>query len=190
MFYGRKDQYYLFWPVRGAAGNLPQTGQDRCYDSEGREIICPESGQDGELRLGAPWPEPRFEGQGELVRDRLTDLIWLRNADPAGRLLDWDGALELVVRLNRERPGGLDNWFLPNINQLESLVDCRKAQPALSTGHPFVNIRDGYWSSTTSFFETDWAWVLYLDKGALGVGHKRGVTFNAWPVAAGGGFSR
>jgi len=190
MFFGRKDQYYLFWPVRGLAVNLPQTGQDLCYDSEGRESICPESGQDGELRLGAPWPEPRFEVKGEVVRDRLTDLIWLRNTDPAGRLLDWNGALELVARLNRERLGGLDNWFLPNINQLESLVDCRMAQPALSMDHPFVNIRDGYWSSTTSYFETAWAWVLYLDKGALGVGHKSGVTFHAWPVAAGGGFSR
>lgn len=190
MFYGRKDQYYLFWPVRGNPANLPQTGQDRCYDSEGNEIPCPGSGQDGEFRLGVPWPEPRFEGQDELVRDRLTGLIWLKNTDPAGRLLDWGAALELVVRLNRERLGGLASWSLPNINQLESLVDCRQAQPALSSGHPFINIREGYWSSTTSFFETDWAWVLYLHKGALGVGFKSGATFHAWPVAAAGGLSR
>jgi hypothetical protein len=186
MFYGRKDQYYLFWPVRGTPRGLPQTGQDRCYDSSGQEIACSGEGQDGELRLGTVWPEPRFAEQGELVRDQLTGLIWLKNTDQAGRLLDWRGALELVARLNLERHAGVDHWHLPNINQLESLVDCRRAQPALSSGHPFVNIREGYWSSTTSFFETDWAWVLYLHKGALGVGHKSGVTFHAWPVAPAG----
>jgi len=45
-----------------------------------------------------------------------------------------------------------------------------------------VSLREGYWSSTTSFFETDWAWVLYLEKGACGVGHKPGKTFHVWPV--------
>jgi len=185
MFYGRKDQYYLFWPVRGNPDGLPQTGQVRCYDSDGLEIPCSGSGQDGELRLGAPWPEPRFAVRGELVRDHLTNLIWLRDTDPGRRLLDWGAALELVARLNGERLGGHSNWSLPNINQLESLVDCRRAQPALSTGHPFINTREGYWSSTSSSFETDWAWVLYLNKGALGVGHKSGATFHAWPVAAG-----
>lgn len=55
-------------------------------------------------------------------------------------------------------------------------------QDALPVGHPFTAMRDGYWSSTTSFFETDWAWVLYLNKGACGVGHKPGKTFYVWPV--------
>ena len=186
MFYGRKDQYYLFWPVRGKPINLPRTGQGNCYDAGGREIPCTGSGQDGEFHLGAPWPEPRFETRDGLVRDRVTDLIWLKNSDPAGHLLDWSEALKLIAGLNRERLGGLANWSLPNINQLESLVDCRQAQPALPNGHPFENVREGYWSSTTSFFETDWAWVLYLHKGALGVGFKNGATFHAWPVASEG----
>ncbi|MBI4791951.1 MAG: hypothetical protein HY789_04280 [Deltaproteobacteria bacterium] len=38
------------------------------------------------------------------------------------------------------------------------------------------------WSATTSFFKTDWAWVLYLEKGACGVGHKPGKTFFVWAV--------
>ena len=73
-------------------------------------------------------------------------------------------------------------WHLPTINELASLVDCDAHSPALPAGHPFIGLQDGYWSATTSFFECDWAWVLYLDKGACGVGHKPGRTFFLWPV--------
>ncbi|HHD64762.1 MAG TPA: DUF1566 domain-containing protein, partial [Desulfobulbaceae bacterium] len=44
------------------------------------------------------------------------------------------------------------------------------------------SLQEGYWSSTTSFFETDWAWVLYMKKGACGVGYKPDATFHVWPV--------
>lgn len=37
---------------------------------------------------------------------------------------------------------------------------------------PFEQLQDVYWSSITSVYEADWACALYLDKGALGVGHK------------------
>ena len=54
--------------------------------------------------------------------------------------------------------------------------------PALPAAPPSIGRQDAYWPATTSFFECDWAWVLYLDKGACGVGHKPGRTFFLWPV--------
>jgi len=45
-------------------------------------------------------------------------------------------------------------------------VDCAAHRPALPSGHPFADVQDIYWSSTTSLFELDWAWALYLEKGA------------------------
>jgi hypothetical protein len=184
MFYGGKEQYYLFWPVRGAGnGLLRRTGQEHCYDSRGQIIACPGSGQDGEYQLGRPWPVPRFEAGELTVVDRLTNLRWTRHADHSDGPVSWQQALEVVEDLNRTRLAGVDRWRLPAINELESLVDCSAAQPALSVGHPFADLREGYWSATTSFFETDWAWVLYLEKGACGVGHKPGKTFFVWAVA-------
>jgi hypothetical protein len=53
----------------------------------------------------------------------------------------------------------------------------------LPEGHPFSDVRDVYWSSTTSLFEPDWAWALYLDKGAVGVGQKRQARFYVWAVS-------
>ncbi len=54
--------------------------------------------------------------------------------------------------------------------------------PALPAGHPFIDVRDVYWSSTTSLYEPDWAWSLYLDKGAVGVGQKAQARFHVWAV--------
>ena len=183
MFYGRKDQEYLCWPVCGAGnGLLPHTGQRRCVDAGGVVVDCRGLGQDGELQTGAPWPEPRFTVTGEVVRDRLTGLAWARRADPGGEPVAWQEALDRVSAWNDEHGTAQLVWRLPTINELASLVDCDAHSPALPDGHPFIGLQDGYWSATTSFFECDWAWVLYLDKGACGVGHKPGRTFFLWPV--------
>ena len=183
MFYGRKDQEYLCWPVCGAGnGLLPRTGQRHCVDAGGVVVDCRGLGQDGELQTGAPWPEPRFTVTGEVVRDRLTGLAWARRADPDGEPVAWQEALDRVSAWNDEHGTAQLVWRLPTINELASLVDCDAHSPALPDGHPFIGLQDGYWSATTSFFECDWAWVLYLDKGACGVGHKPGRTFFLWPV--------
>jgi hypothetical protein len=179
MFYGRKDQFFLVWPVRGSSNFLPVTGQSLCFDTDGRVIPCTDTGQDGELLKGTAWPEPRFTLLHFVVRDNLTGLCWMRSADMTGSTADWQEALARIAALNRTSN---DIWRLPNINELESLVDCKCHSPALPKGHPFIDIREAYWSSTTSSFETDWAWALYLKKGAVGVGKKSGAHFHVWPV--------
>lgn len=93
--------------------------------------------------------------------------------------MTWHEALAAVAHLNAETDAG---WRLPNINELESLTDCAAANPALPQDHPFAQVRDVYWSSTTSLYEPDWAWALYLDKGAVGVGQKSQARFQVWPV--------
>jgi len=183
MFYGRKDQYCFLWPVRDAGNSLlPRTGQHRCYDSRGGEISCPGKGQDGAYRAGFAWPVPRFVKTATTATDRVTGLCWLRQADITGKPVNWNEALVAVRGFNRSRTGGNNHWRLPNINELESLVDCASHNPALPVDHPFTNVRQEYWSSTTSVFEPAWAWALYLHKGAQGVGLKEGRHFYVWPV--------
>jgi hypothetical protein len=178
MFYGSKSSAYLLWPVRGESGVLPRTGQRGCFDAAGNEIECSGTGQDGELLRGAPWPEPRFEKVEGGIRDGLTGLVWHAEG-MLGRAVDWQGALDGAAELSGKENRG---WRLPNINELESLVDASGHDPALPGGHPFGSVAEACWSSTTSFFETDWAYVLYFHKGAVGVGHKRAGSFAAWPV--------
>jgi len=121
MFYGHKEQFFLLRPVRGKGNTiLPATGQTRCYDAKGEIIPCAGSGQDGELRSGLPWPEPRFEATGSGVIDRLTHLCWHASADLTGRPATWEEAFEAVVELNR-RSGESASWRLPNIGEHFSL---------------------------------------------------------------------
>lgn len=179
MFYGGKDQSYMAWPVRGGSEVLPRTGQQRCHDRDGNDLSCAGTGQDGEYQLGQPWPQPRFVEQNPGILDRLTGLLWGRRAGVTDTPVDWQTALDMV---NGITLGGIE-WRLPNINELESLVDCSRCDPALPDGHPFEDVRDGYWSSTTSAFEPDWAFALYSNKGAVGVGQKKDPHFFVWPVA-------
>jgi hypothetical protein len=183
LFYGGKDQSYLLWPVRGSGNEvLPATGQDRCFGAHGQEISCNGTGQDGELRTGSIWPAPRFIQLRDRVLDRLTGVAWMRRASVTRDPVNWNEALAAVVALNRSDSVEAARWRLPNINELESLVNCATHTPALPQGHPFEDVQSGYWSSTTSAFEPDWAWALYLDKGAIGVGQKCDKHFYVWAV--------
>lgn len=182
MFYGGKDQSYMVWPVRGAGSSvIPRSGQQLCYDPVGTRLNCEASRQDGEYQYGLPWPEPRFESRPHVVLDRLTGLLWSHTADLADGAVSWDEALAAISRLNKDNSE--IRWRLPNINELESLIDCAAYRPALPAQHPFRDVRDIYWSSTTSFYQADWAWALYMDKGAVGVGQKVFARFYLWAVA-------
>jgi len=181
MFYGGKDQSFMLWPVRGQGnGVLPVTGQTHCYAEAGEVVPCTGSSQDGAFSCGYCWPSPRFEISQDEVIDRLTGLCWRRTADLCGPV-SWAQALATVAQLN-EQPGAPRGWRLPNINELESLVDCGMHSPALPASHPFLSVQDVYWSSTTSLYEPDWAWGIYLNKGAVGVGQKTQARFHVWGV--------
>ena len=101
-----------------------------------------------------------------------------------GSSVNWVQALNIVDELYQQ--DNARKWRLPNINELESLVDCAHSKPALSTPVLFDNVQDVYWSSITSMYEMDWARVLYLDKGATGVGQKKIPHAFVWPVSSRG----
>jgi hypothetical protein len=159
-----------------------QTDQIRCYDGRRREIDCAGTGQDGDIRAGHPWPKPRFEEKNAVVKDILSGLMWTKNATPAEFPQTWGEAFEYVNRMNASCSHGYDDWRLPNIRELESLVVLDQHSPALPESHPFQNVGQGYWSSTTSVYDTSFAWVLYSDDGNVGVGFKKKADFGVWPV--------
>lgn len=187
MFYGGKREEKLVWPVRGEGnGVLPVTGQTTCFDSAGDRVNCAGTRQDGALRKGAPWPEPRFRPDGDAVLDRLTGIAWTRSADLAGRWTTWHEAFDVVARLNEGEPRNRSTWRLPTINELESLVDASRHSPALPADHPFRDVQEAYWSSTSSAFEPDWSMAIYMHKGAVGVGQKKDENFSVWAVCRDG----
>lgn len=74
----------LMFPQNNLAGavQLPSTGQDTCYNATGVIIDCTGTGQDGDKRAGAVLPERRFlDNDNGTVTDRLTGLVWLKDAN-------------------------------------------------------------------------------------------------------------
>jgi hypothetical protein len=124
----------------------------------------------------------RFKVESVTARDRLTGRMWLRSFDKMEGPLRWEKALATIDALNTQKAGGYADWRLPNIRELESLVDLSRHSPALPADHPFAHAAEGYWSSTTSVYEKRYAWVLYPRDGAIGVGYKRLPEFCVWAV--------
>ena len=184
VFKGMKSGSYMAWPVRSSGGEtgVYRTGQSSCYAPDGALRDCAGTGQDGGLRMGLPWPQPRFDVQGDMVADRLTGLLWTRRADLVPGPVTWDTARVSVAEANRSRLYGYTDWRLPNVRELESLCDLQHHSPALPEGHPFEAVREFYWSGTTSRYDPDYAWAFYAVDGNVGVGYKPGGGFHVWPV--------
>jgi hypothetical protein len=106
------------------------TGQDRCFDTTG-EIACPTAGsaffgQDAQYD-GKPLSYT-VHGDGT-VTDRSTNLMWTQTPDLNGDgHIDADDKLsygEALAYAGDVRAGGYDDWRLPTIHELYSLMDFR-----------------------------------------------------------------
>ena len=118
---------------------------------------------------------------GEAVLDRETGLVWEKSPDTTIRI--WNDAVSYCY--NKE-VGGRKGWRLPTIEELASLVDTTQSNPALPSGHPFVNVQSGlYWSSTEYAGSPDNAWYVYMSNGFVNFSSKSVDYFYVWPVRGG-----
>jgi len=164
---------------------LPKTGQTTCYDAAGATIPCTGTGQDGDLKAGVAWPNPRFvvgTGAGvDCVTDNLTGLMWVKA--PSTTPAIWSAALTSANDLTL---CGFSDWRLPNINELESLVNSEVTFPTtfLST-QGFSGVQaSNYWSSSNYAVSANYAWIVGMDGGDVGFGVKYN-NYYVWPVRAG-----
>jgi len=160
---------YLWADVVSASViQLPETGQDKCYNEtieSTTEITCYGSGQDGEVRAGVDWPNPRFTVSGDCVTDNLTGLMWAKTANLGGERT-WQSALDYVASINSGSGlCGYRDWHLPNKKEIRSLIDYSQDSPALPADHPFINVKISYWTSTSYRKSPAMAWGDAIDSG-------------------------
>ncbi|MGA1839503.1 MAG: DUF1566 domain-containing protein [bacterium] len=166
---------------------VPKTGQGVCHDASGNTentIPCTGTGQDGELKKGLPWPDPRFKDHGDgTVTDSLTGLMWTKDATLPGETKAWAEALAFCNDLVL---AGHNDWRLPNIKELLSLIDYSKYDPALPSDHPFSGVVSGnYWSSTSYAGYPVNAWVVNLYFGDDYYYRRKSYRNLVWPVRSG-----
>ena len=169
---------------------VPKTGLTLCYDESGTVIVCAGTGQDGENQRGVASPVPRFtDNEDGTIKDNLTGLLWLKNANCFGQRA-WVDAISDCNGLASGSCGLTDgsnagDWRLPHAKELQSLIDFNYVYPALPSGHPFTNVVSFYyWSSTAHAEGGGYAWVLYMYNGEFYYGDMSNITF-VWPVRGG-----
>ena len=184
-------------PVAGPGTGTMLTMQE-LYASTRIRAFVPRTGQgvsyripdDGYLQKGVVWPSPRFTDNNDgTITDNLTRLIWLENANCFGAQA-WNDALAAATTLNSTECGLSDgsaegNWRLPNVRELQSLIDYGRSMPALSGSYPFDGVQSAYyWSSTTRADNSSSAWGLDLADGGTDGVAKTSVYY-VWPVRGG-----
>ena len=177
---------FTFSLAYGQPAQLWRTGQTTSY------AAC----DDGALQRGVAWPVPRFTDNGDgTITDNLTGLMWLKDGNCFSDM-PWQEALDKVSDLNANAGaytcGGYtatyNDWVLPNVNELESLINAEEPDPAVwlnEQGFVDVQLDRYYWSSTTSASITENAWVVYMSGGYVYNDDKSFYYRYVWPVRAG-----
>jgi len=157
----------LLWQTRAHAQyDIVDTGEDQCYNASAA-ITCPSSGSafaGQDAQYAGNQPSYTLSGDGLTVHDNVTGLDWVRKCDTDGDGdLDSDDKLSWVewqaypTALNAAHFGGFDDWRLPTIKELYSLIDFRGLDPSGITGST---------SGLTPFIDTDYFDFVYGDESA------------------------
>ncbi|MEK6744436.1 MAG: DUF1566 domain-containing protein [Nitrospirota bacterium] len=129
----------------------------------------------------------RYTDKGDgTILDKNTGLIWLKDANVSNLPLPGDGAKQYLQEMNSgKKPNfGYSDWRLPTINEIETLVDKSRFYPALPVGHPFANVQNHfYWSSSTGKDVLDYVWIVDLASGEMTMDYVSYCSYKfLWPV--------
>jgi len=158
---------------------FPATGQTSSFHA----------GDDGAIQAGAPL---QFEDNGDgTITDENTGLMWEKKSADGSihdhrNAYNWFQAFDVhVARLNSMNFAGHDDWRLPNVRELESIVNYGNVNPAVSpafntnctpgcvvltcsctaVGGPDPERGFLYWSSTTDARDPFGAWGVNFESG-------------------------
>ena len=95
----------------------------------------------------------------KIVGDNETGLQWQDNETVSK---GWQNAINYCEDLTL---GNYDDWRLPNINELSSIVDDTKLNPSLSSVFKSF-ASSSYWSSTTYAGTSHYAWYVHFSHGS------------------------
>jgi len=104
----------------------------------------------------------------EVVNDTTTCLMWQDNNASKTVIKSWQEAIDYCEELTF---AGYDDWRLPNFNELYSISDRSRVDPAIQTAFSNV-IPDVYWSSTSGVSDARDVWIVHFVVGVGMYGYK------------------
>lgn len=153
--------------------SVARTGQTGSY----------QAGDDGQWVKGIPSPAPRFSVQADtnVVLDNLTGLMWARRADLSGAV-SLTSAIAYCTNLTW---GGYQDWRVPNVRELQSILDFGQPGLLLPAGNPFLGVQPVYyWSSTTTPWDGSVGYIVHMGYGRTIHDYKYN-PYAVWPVRGG-----
>jgi len=150
-------------------------GTGACNESAHKYVRAVRGGQCG-------LPGTFIDNGDGTVTDTGTGLMWQKATAPGTYL--WQQALSYCESLSL---GGDNDWRLPSINELHSIVDYDSAYPAFYPIFTYTDngFYDFYWSSTTFTGSERFAWVVSSKAGYRANSYKRDYPFYVRAVRGG-----
>lgn len=147
--------------------NLPDTGQTGDFTAT--------FGEDNDYRPSGSQPSYTIYSPGgtsSVTVDNRTGLMWVTNPVDAGIAsnYNWENAL-LACENTIGAAGtyaGYNDWRLPNVRELLSIVDHDRQNPAINTPYFFNTQNNAYCASTTVAPATTSAWFVSFIDGSVG----------------------
>lgn len=132
--------------------------------------------------IAATTPTKRFVLNADgTVFDTVTGLMWqacsygeqfhvgLVQCTGVAASVTWQQAL---ANAKSNRFANYDDWRVPNIKELASIVEHQCVEPALNTVIFLSSVNQNYWTSTTSPSNPDHAWVYQFADGKNNITEK------------------
>ena len=160
---------------------VPATGQTTCWDMQGVVVACAGTGQDGDLKQGAPLA---YVDNGDgTITDVNTGLMWEKQSRDGGphdvaNSYTWTDAFAMHIAILNGGGGfaGHNDWRVPNIRELGSILNYQNVSPAVSAAFdtgctPGCAVLTcsctgtAYWSSTSVARDARFAWAIDFSIG-------------------------
>ena len=122
---------------------------------------------DGDYGYPIRYVENQFEDKGDVIVDRATGLMWQKSG--SREPLTYEEARKYIDQLNRKRFGGYDDWRLPTIEELLSLVEPELSSEYLYLDPVFDSRQKWVWSADLWHIQDEEAsgsaWNVYFSSG-------------------------
>jgi hypothetical protein len=126
----------------------------------------------------------RFTDNGDgTVTDLKTMLMWFKDASVLNGYMYME-AVNACTMYPIWSFAGYDDWRLPSMPELMSLIDKSQSDPALPPDNPFVNVQLRYWTTEAMEGYTEWHWIVNMDSGDVQFAYDYD-ELSGWPVRSG-----
>lgn len=184
-----KTEKRNIWPVRPVNGRIDTTrlpDKTQTVELKADHFLLRPIGN----RIMTEWPVKQFTDHGDgTIIDNRTGLMWLKDASCLDRY-SWKEAFIIIRWLNElsrkikceEYTASYEDWQLPEMNQLEILMDSVQGEPAEwfnLNGTLNMQARD-YWSSTENPLNLYHAWSLNMLTGRSR-NYPKSFKIHVWP---------